>query len=75
MSDMKLKLKVWRQKNNQSKGSFEEHTVQASEHMSFLEMLDVLNEQLISEKKDPVAFEHDCRDCLLYTSPSPRDRG
>jgi len=35
MSDMKLKLKVWRQKNNQSKGSFEEHTVQASEHMSF----------------------------------------
>ncbi len=59
---MKLNLKVWRQKNNDSKGSFETHTVNASEHMSFLEMMDVLNERLISEKKDPVAFEHDCRE-------------
>lgn len=67
MSDMKLKLKVWRQKNNQTKGSFEEHTVQATEHMSFLEMLDVLNEELISEKKDPVAFEHDCREGICGT--------
>ncbi len=64
---MKLKLKVWRQKNNQSKGSFEQHTVEATEHMSFLEMLDVLNEQLISEKKDPVAFEHDCREGICGT--------
>lgn len=59
---MKLTLKVWRQKNANDKGRFETYQVQANEHMSFLEMLDVLNEQLISEKKEPVAFEHDCRE-------------
>ncbi len=59
---MKLTLKVWRQKNNKEKGHFETYQVEASEHMSFLEMLDVLNEQLIREKKDPVSFEHDCRE-------------
>jgi len=59
---MKLTLKVWRQKNNKDKGQFETHQVEASEHMSFLEMMDVLNEQLIQEKKTPVAFEHDCRE-------------
>lgn len=59
---MKLRLKIWRQKNAESKGYLEEHTVTADEHMSFLEMLDVLNEQLIHEKKDPVVFEHDCRE-------------
>jgi len=64
---MKLNLKVWRQENNGSKGRFETHTVEADEHMSFLEMLDVLNEKLISEKKDPVAFEHDCREGICGT--------
>lgn len=59
---MKLTLKVWRQKNSKDKGQFETHQVEASEHMSFLEMMDVLNEQLIMEKKTPVAFEHDCRE-------------
>jgi len=59
---MKLTLKVWRQKNNKEKGHFETYQVEASEHMSFLEMLDVLNEQLIGEKKEPVSFEHDCRE-------------
>lgn len=59
---MKLTLKVWRQKNDKSKGQFESYQVDASEHMSFLEMMDVVNEQLIHEKKDPVAFEHDCRE-------------
>ncbi len=59
---MKLTLKVWRQKNANDKGRFESYQVEANEHMSFLEMLDVLNEQLISEKKEPVAFEHDCRE-------------
>ena len=68
---MKLTLKVWRQKNNNTKGSFETHRVEANEHMSFLEMLDVLNEQIISEKKEPVAFDHDCREgicgaCSMY---------
>lgn len=59
---MKLTLKVWRQKNKDSKGQFESYQVEANEHMSFLEMFDVLNEQLIHEKKEPVAFEHDCRE-------------
>ncbi len=59
---MKLRLKIWRQKNAESKGHFETYEVNANEHMSFLEMLDVLNEQLISEKKEPVVFEHDCRE-------------
>lgn len=62
MSDMNLTLKVWRQKNNQSRGSLETYKIVASEHMSFLEMMDVLNEQLIQDKKEPVAFEHDCRE-------------
>jgi len=59
---MNLTLKIWRQKNANDKGHFESYKVEADEHMSFLEMLDVLNEQLITQKKDPVAFEHDCRE-------------
>ncbi|MEL6986420.1 MAG: succinate dehydrogenase/fumarate reductase iron-sulfur subunit [Bacteroidota bacterium] len=59
---MKLTLKVWRQKNQNSKGTFETYTVDADEHMSFLEMMDVLNQSLLEQKKDPVAFEHDCRE-------------
>lgn len=64
---MKLTLKVWRQDNLTDKGRFETHPVEASEHMSFLEMLDVLNESLISKKKTPVAFEHDCREGICGT--------
>lgn len=59
---MKLTLKVWRQKSADHKGSFETHQVEATEHMSFLEMMDVLNQSLIEQKKVPVAFEHDCRE-------------
>ena len=59
---MKLTLKIWRQKNNKSDGHFVSYQVEAEEHMSFLEMLDVLNQQLIEKKEDPVAFEHDCRE-------------
>lgn len=59
---MKLTLKVWRQKNNADKGHFETYNVEADEHMSFLEMMDVLNQQLLEDKKEPVAFEHDCRE-------------
>ncbi len=62
LANMNLTLKVWRQSNNKAKGNFETHKVVANEHMSFLEMLDVLNEQLIQEQKTPVAFEHDCRE-------------
>jgi len=69
---MNLKLKVWRQKNTADKGRFETYEVPGiSEDMSFLEMFDVLNERLISEGKDPVAFDHDCREgicgmCSMY---------
>ncbi len=59
---MKLNLKIWRQKNSKDKGRFETYQVEANEHMSFLEMLDVLNENLIQQKQDPVSFEHDCRE-------------
>ncbi len=60
---MKIKLNVWRQPSSEASGRFEPHTVEnVSQHMSFLEMLDVLNEQLVLEGKDPVAFDHDCRE-------------
>ncbi|MEM9823040.1 MAG: succinate dehydrogenase/fumarate reductase iron-sulfur subunit [Bacteroidota bacterium] len=59
---MKLTIKVWRQKNAQQKGRLETHQVEASEHMSFLEMMDVLNQSLIEQKQEPIAFEHDCRE-------------
>ena len=64
---MKLTLKVWRQKNNKAEGKFETYQVEATGHMSFLEMLDVLNEQLIKERKEPVTFEHDCREGICGT--------
>lgn len=64
---MNLTLKIWRQKNHRSKGKFETYKVVANEHMSFLEMLDVLNEELISEKKEPVSFDHDCREGICGT--------
>jgi len=60
---MKLTLHVWRQKDRFDRGEFQTYSMDdASEHMSFLEMLDVLNEHLIEAGKDPVAFEHDCRE-------------
>jgi succinate dehydrogenase / fumarate reductase iron-sulfur subunit len=60
---MRLTLHVWRQANAAAPGRFERHEVgDANEHMSFLEMLDVLNGRLIEEGKEPIAFEHDCRE-------------
>ena len=59
---MKLTLHIWRQQSAKAKGGFVEYTVEANEHMSFLEMLDVLNQTLIDQQKEPVAFEHDCRE-------------
>jgi succinate dehydrogenase / fumarate reductase iron-sulfur subunit len=60
---MRLKLHVWRQANQASSGGFGDYELgDVSEDMSFLEMLDVLNERLISEGHDPVAFDHDCRE-------------
>ncbi|MBC7626304.1 succinate dehydrogenase/fumarate reductase iron-sulfur subunit [Ferruginibacter sp.] len=61
--NMNLTLKVWRQKNKEAKGNFEVYPVKnISSEMSFLEMFDVLNEQLITQDKDPIAFDHDCRE-------------
>lgn len=60
---IKLNLKVWRQKDKNSAGIFESYALnEVDTDMSFLEMLDVLNEQLTHEGKDPVAFDHDCRE-------------
>jgi len=60
---MRLTLNIWRQKSRDSTGSFEKYDMpEVSEHMSFLEMLDVLNERLQADGKEPVSFEHDCRE-------------
>ncbi|MCX8030023.1 MAG: succinate dehydrogenase/fumarate reductase iron-sulfur subunit [Thermodesulfovibrionales bacterium] len=60
---MNLTLLVWRQKNANDKGRFEKYEAKNINHeMSFLEMLDVVNEELIKEGKEPIAFDHDCRE-------------
>lgn len=61
--NMNLTLKVWRQKDSQSKGEIKEYKAKdVNEHMSFLEMLDVVNEDLIKKGEEPIAFDHDCRE-------------
>ncbi|HNF48803.1 MAG TPA: succinate dehydrogenase/fumarate reductase iron-sulfur subunit [Chitinophagales bacterium] len=75
--NMNLTLKVWRQKNKNDKGGFETYNVKnISSEMSFLEMFDVLNEQLVNENKEPIAFDHDCREgicgmCSMYINGRP----
>ena len=74
---MNLKVKVWRQKNATAQGAFVTYDVAGiSDEMSFLEMLDVLNERLITEGGEPIAFDHDCREgicgmCSLYINGKP----
>lgn len=74
---MNLTLKVWKQKNKDSKGRFETYSVSnISSEMSFLEMFDVLNEKLIHEGKEPIAFDHDCREgicgsCSMHINGRP----
>ena len=69
---MKLTLKIWRQKNAESKGGIVNYYIdEISPDMSFLEMLDVLNADLISKDEEPVSFDHDCREgicgsCSLF---------
>ena len=69
---MNLTIKVWRQANNKAKGEFKAYPINnVSPDSSFLEMLDELNNELISKKEDPIAFDHDCREgicgsCSLY---------
>jgi succinate dehydrogenase / fumarate reductase iron-sulfur subunit len=80
---MNLTLKIWRQKGPQDKGQIVEYKVtDISEHMSFLEMLDVLNEELVAKEDEPIAFDHDCREgicgmCSLHINGEPHgpDRG
>ena len=63
MNDLQLTLKIWRQNSSSENGAFETYDVKGlNNHMSFLEMMDVLNEQLIEQNKEPVAFDHDCRE-------------
>ncbi|UYW00853.1 succinate dehydrogenase/fumarate reductase iron-sulfur subunit [Flavobacterium agricola] len=70
--NININLKVWRQKNAKTQGAMETYSLaDVSTDSSFLEMLDQLNEQLIGEKKEPVAFDHDCREgicgmCSLF---------
>ena len=60
---MNLTLKIWRQSDANDKGKMVDYKVtEISEHMSFLEMMDVLNEQLVNAGEEPVAFDHDCRE-------------
>src|SRR5690554_347488 len=75
--NINITLKIWRQKNSASKGKMETYKLNdVSTDSSFLEMIDQLNEQLIEEKKDPVAFDHDCREgicgmCSMYINGRP----
>ena len=80
---MNLTLKIWRQKDSSTKGQMVDYKVtDISEHMSFLEMMDVLNEQLVNAGEEPVAFDHDCREgicgmCSMYINGEAHgpDRG
>lgn len=69
---MKVNVKVWRQRNAKAQGKMMEYAVESvNPDMSFLEMMDVMNEQLVAKGEEPVAFDHDCREgicgmCSLY---------
>lgn len=76
---MIFKLNIWRQQAPEAEGFFEAHEVDASEDSSFLEMLDALNEKLILDGKDPVAFDFDCREgicgsCNLVINGTPHGK-
>ena len=65
---MKLTLKIWRQENNDASGFFEEHILSGvTGDMSFLEMLDLLNNKLVQENKEAIVFDHDCREGICGT--------
>ena len=72
-----ITLKIWRQRGPKEKGAFKEYALNdISTDSSFLEMLDILNEQLINKGEEPVVFDHDCREgicgmCSLYINGHP----
>lgn len=74
---MNVTLKIWRQRNANDKGRFETYEMKdINTHMSFLELIDVLNEKLEQEGKEPVHFDHDCREgicgsCAMYINGRP----
>jgi succinate dehydrogenase / fumarate reductase, iron-sulfur subunit len=74
---MKIKLQIWRQKNDKAKGKFETYELDnVAPEMGFLEMLDALNLKLATGGKEPVVFDHDCREgicgsCGLYINGQP----
>lgn len=73
---MRLTLKVWRQPGTEAPGAFETIQTTANEHMSFLEMLDVVNEDLLEKGEEPIAFDHDCREgicgmCSMMINGNP----
>jgi succinate dehydrogenase / fumarate reductase iron-sulfur subunit len=80
-NNMNLTLKIWRQKNKDSKGALETYQIGGvSPDSSFLEMMDMLNEQLINEGKEPVVFDHDCREgicgtCSMFINGQPHGPG
>ena len=75
--DINVTLKIWRQKGPKEKGQFETYQMNnINQSVSFLEMLDILNERLVNEGKEPVVFDHDCREgicgmCSLYVNGHP----
>ncbi len=76
MANITVQLKVWRQAGPKEKGEFKTYTVETDTDTSFLETLDILNEQLIANHEEPIAFDHDCREgicgmCSLYINGHP----
>mgnify|MGYP001467073764 FL=1 len=77
MDSMELKLVIWRQASSDVSGKFEQYDLSNIDgDMSFLEMIDILNEQLILQEVDPVTFDHDCREgicgsCSMYINGKP----
>ncbi len=78
---MNLKLKIWRQNGPKEKGKMVDYSISdVSDDMSFLEMMDVLNEQLIEKGQEPVVFDHDCREgicgsCSMFINGEPHGPG
>ena len=71
---MKLHLRVWRQKSKESEGHFESYEADGlNPNMSFLEMLDVVNDRLTQEGKEPIAFDHDCREGICGSCAMAQD--